>query len=182
MKILIIQTSPPHTASTLLVNAVYGLISELSDKKIIYSDNIDNIINTNNENIMVIKTHDTNIDELNDKYNKKYNLVFICSERQEKNYKIDEKYKSYKNVLIFDFDELNETINNTLTVIVDNLYNKINHLFIELGLEDIKLDKTKCIERICAMNSRYEEIKYEPFSFVDDFFEIHGSPRNRLEP
>lgn len=34
MTILIIQTSPTHTASTLLVNALYGLIPELNDKKI----------------------------------------------------------------------------------------------------------------------------------------------------
>ena len=181
MKLFIIQTSPPHTASTFLVNAIYGLISELSDKKIIYLDNIDTV-ETYDQNILAIKCHNTNIEFLNEKYNKKYKLVFICSERQEKNYKIDEKYKTYKNVLIFDFDELNETPNNTLTLIVDNLYNKINHLFIELGLEDIKLDKTKCIERIRAMNSRYEEIKYDPFSFVDNFFEIHGSHRNRLQP
>jgi len=35
MKLLIIQTSPKHTASTLLVNAIYGLIPELYNKKII---------------------------------------------------------------------------------------------------------------------------------------------------
>ena len=35
MKTLIIQTSPYHTASTFLVNAIYGLIPELSNKKII---------------------------------------------------------------------------------------------------------------------------------------------------
>ena len=35
IKTLIIQTSPHHTASTLLVNAMYGLIPELSNKKII---------------------------------------------------------------------------------------------------------------------------------------------------
>ena len=34
MKLLIIQTSPFHTASTFLVNAIYGLIPELIDKKI----------------------------------------------------------------------------------------------------------------------------------------------------
>jgi hypothetical protein len=35
MKILIIQTSPFHTASTFLVNAVYGIIPELLEKRII---------------------------------------------------------------------------------------------------------------------------------------------------
>lgn len=33
MKTLIIQTSPQHTASTFLVNAIYGMIPELFDKK-----------------------------------------------------------------------------------------------------------------------------------------------------
>ncbi len=35
MKILIIQTSPFHTASTFLVNAIYGIIPELLGKRII---------------------------------------------------------------------------------------------------------------------------------------------------
>jgi hypothetical protein len=35
MKTLIIQTSPYHTASTFLVNAIYGLIPELVNTKII---------------------------------------------------------------------------------------------------------------------------------------------------
>ena len=51
---MIIQTSPAHTASTFLVNAIYGLIPELFDKKIIFDElnkdikitnyNFDNII------------------------------------------------------------------------------------------------------------------------------------------
>jgi hypothetical protein len=54
MKTMIIQTSPTHTASTFLVNAIYGLITELFDKKIIFDElnkdtkisnyNFDNII------------------------------------------------------------------------------------------------------------------------------------------
>ncbi len=172
MKTLIIQTSPYHTASTLLINAIYGLIPELFDKKIIgiWDNNFEKYF----KNIIVIKNHNTNIDELINKYNEKYKLVFICSERQEKNYLIDQKYKTYDNVVIFDFNELNETSNNTIKQIVDNIYNKVQKV-----LSDIELDTAKCIERIKLMNIRYDEIKDKPFSYIDDFFEIHGSHRNR---
>jgi hypothetical protein len=172
MKLLIIQTSPYHTASTLLINAIYGLISELVDKKIIgiWDNEFENYF----ENIIVIKNHDIDIDKLINKYDKIYKLVFICSERQEKNYLIDEKYKKYNNVVIFDFNELNETNDNTLLKIVDNIYDKVKNV-----LSDIDLDKTTSIERIKLMNIRYEEIKENPFSYIDNFFEIHGSHRNR---
>lgn len=173
MKLLIIQTSPIHTASTFLVNAIHGLIPELFDKKIIgiWCNNFQD----NFENIIVVKNHDTNIDKLIDKYNKIYKLIFICSERREMNKNIDEKYKTYNNVVIFDFNELNETSNNTLTQIVDNIYNKIKKI-----LPDIELDNTKCIKRIELMNSRYDDIKSKPFSYIDEFFQIHGSHRNRV--
>ena len=54
------------------------------------------------------------------------------------------------------------------------VYNKVKNV-----LSDVELDKTKCLERIKLMNIRYEEIKNKSFSWVDDFFEIHGSHRNR---
>ena len=172
MKLLVIQTSPNHTASTLLVNAIYGLIPELHDKKIIglWTPNFETYF----ENIIVVKSHDTNIDALIKKYNDQYKLVFICSQRPGINKWIDKKYKMYKNVVIFNFIELNETTNNTLTQIVDTIYSKVKN-----ALPPMELDKGKCTERINKMNLRYEEIKNHPFNFVDDFFEIHGSHRNR---
>mgnify|MGYP000096119788 CR=1 FL=1 len=36
MRLLIFQNSPTRTASTLLVNALYGLIPELYDKKVFF--------------------------------------------------------------------------------------------------------------------------------------------------
>ena len=172
MKLLIIQTSPEHTASTLLINAIYGLIPELVDKKIIgtWNNNFEKYF----KNIIAIKCHNTNIDELIKKYNATYKLVFICSERQDMNLLIDEKYKIYDNVVTFDFNELNETSNNALTTIVDNIYNKVQKI-----LTDVDLDKTTCINRINLMNIRYEKIKNKPFTYIDNFFEIHGSHRNR---
>lgn len=172
-KLLIIQTSPYHTASTFLVNALYGLIPELFNKKIIgiWDCNFEKHF----ENIIVIKSHNINIDELINKY-KNYETVFICSERKEKKYFINEKYKTYSNVVIFDFDELNETIHNPLTQIVDNIYNKCKKV-----LPNIELNTIKCIKRINLMNKRYEEIKDKPFIYRDDFFELHGSHRNRTK-
>lgn len=173
MRLLVIQTSPEHTASTLLVNAIYGLIPELHDKKIIgvWTPNFETYF----ENTIVIKCHNTNIDALIKKYNNQYKLVFICSQRPSINKLIDQKYRTYKNVVIFNFIELNETTNNTLTQIVDNIYSKVKNV-----LPTVELDKGKCLERIHRMNIRYEEIKNHPFGFVDDFFELHGSHRNRV--
>jgi hypothetical protein len=169
MKTLIIQTSPPHTASTFLVNAIYGLIPELSDKSIMYEE-LDE-----SENIIVMKSHN-DIDDLIKQYNNKYKLIFISSERKDMDISIDEKYKTYKNVILFDYNELNETTTNTLIKIVDNIYNKVKNV-----LFNIKLDKTKCIDRINLMNIKYEQIKHEPFTYIDELFALHGSHRNRKE-
>ena len=75
---------------------------------------------------------------------------------------------------MFDFFELNETIDNTLPQIVDNIYNKLKNVLV-----DVDLDKSKCIERLIMMNKKYEEIKHKKFSYIDNFFELHGSHRNR---
>ena len=67
MRTLIIQTSPFHTGSTFLINALYGLIPELNNKRIIAI--WDNEWEKEFEDIMVIKCHITNINELMTKYN-----------------------------------------------------------------------------------------------------------------
>ena len=175
MKTLIIQTSPYHTASTLLVNALYGLIPHLSDKKIIgdWMKNFDKILHENLDDIIVIKSHHTNIDQLIQKYKDKYKLYFICSQRIKMNYSIDRKYNFYNNVIIFNYIELNETENYNVAKIVQNIYNRIkNKLNIELNIES-------GINRVIRMNNRYNEIKNYPFKYIDPFFQIHGSHRNR---
>lgn len=171
MKKLIIQTSPYHTASTFLINALYGLIPELNDKKIIRIK--DNQWEQYFDEIIVLKCHNINIDELIEKYKNNYELYFICSERIEKGYIIDEKYKSYNNVIIFQFEELNESSTNNLYNIINNIYYKIKTIL------NIKLNIESGIDRIIKMNNRYEEIKHNSFNYIDDFFEIHGSHRNR---
>jgi hypothetical protein len=168
MKTLIIQTSPPHTASTFLVNALHGIIPSLYKKRILYE------IFDETLSIIVVKSHILDIDNLIEKYGKKYKLYFICSERKEKNLFIDEKYKNYSNVLVFEYSELNETVDNDLVTIVENIYNKVKKL-----INYLPLNKSNCLKRIIEMNKRYEEIKTKPWDYVDDFYELHGSHRNR---
>jgi hypothetical protein len=177
-KILIIQTSPEHTASTFLVNALYGIIEELKDKKIIglWNENFKNEFN----NIILVKSHNLNIDNLIKIYADYYNLYFICSERKERNLYIDSKYKLYNNVIVFDYFELNETSKNTIPNIINNIYNKVHKLLFKYIESDfIKLNKENGINRIIDMNNRYNEIKENPFEYIDEFYEIHGSHRKR---
>ena len=199
MRLLIFQNSPTRTASTLLVNALYGLIPELYDKNVFFHtmdhvhaectregtikpgsdvnyckdcipNNFDNCI----ENIIIIKTHNINIDHLYNLYSANYKVVFICSERETMKFCINPKYKSYNNVVTFDFDELNETGNNTLVEIANRIYSKVKIL-----LPEIELDKTNCLERIKLMNARYNEIRKENFSYIDPHFHLHGSHCHR---
>ena len=124
---------------------------------------------------MAIKTHNTNIDEITKLWGDKYNLFFICSERYEYNKLIDPKYKLWDNVIVFEYNELNETVDNTLDSIVDNIYNKIFD-----KIPHLTMDKMTCKYRIDGMNLCYEEIKSKSFDYVVEFYHIHGSHRNRI--
>jgi len=171
MKTLIIQTSPYRTASTFLVNALYGLIPELNNTKIVghWDDNFEQYF----RNIIVLKHHNINIDKLMLQYADKYNLFFVCSERKEQGIVIDHKFKFYKNVCVFDFNELNETSNNTVSDIIQHIFKKLSVMLpFELNIEG-------GLQRVNAMNIRYKEIHNSEFEYIDDFFEIHGSHRNR---
>ena len=171
---IIHQSSPYHTASTLLVNAIYGLIPFFKRHRIVCADEIDALKYTRN-NLLIVKTHDLNFNELNDRL-KKANIetFFICSERPNINYLIPEEYRKWESVIIFDYNELNETPENSIENIVDTIIGKIKGIF------PFELDKQGCITRISEMNARYNEIKDQPFEYIDPFYEIHGSHRNRV--
>jgi hypothetical protein len=170
---VIIQASPYHTASTLLVNAIYGLVPFFKRHRILCADELDALKYTRN-NLLVVKTHDLNFNRLVEQ-TKKLNMspIFICSERTGKNYLIPEEYRNWENVIIFDYNELNETPENPIENIVDNIIKKIDNFF------PFVLDREGCITRIREMNARYNEIKDQPFEYIDPFYEIHGSHRNR---
>jgi len=170
MKLLIVQTSPPRTASTVLVNALYGLICELSDHPCVYVRQA-NINEEHFKNVILVKTH-ISISAFRTKYTGKYNLLFICSQRKELNKFIKDRRSD---VVVFDYDELNETPTNPVSSIIDNIYNKVRDKI----PTDIQLDKRLAIERVDAMNARYNEMKDLPFTYHDPFFHIHGSHRDR---
>jgi hypothetical protein len=177
-KKLIFQTSPQHTGSTLFINMLYGILEDLHKLKIIGTWDKDYMNYFNKNEIIVLKCHNTNIDELNEKYGKNYDVYFCCTERKEHKYMIDKKYKSYKNVLVFEYKDLIETKENELENIVDYVYEKLNIL---LKDPNINYNTLTGIQRVRNMNKRYIEIKKEGrgFEYVDPFYEIHGNHRNR---
>jgi hypothetical protein len=177
--ILIIQTSPPHSASTVLINALHGLIEPMKDIKVSFLFHMDDAIDFNNIGLTIIKTHNTNIYELITKYHDKYELYFVCSERDNEFIYIDNRYKLFNNVIVFDFNELNETEANPLSNIIETIYHPLSKLLAKHDF--IKLNKETGIQRLMNMNKRYQEIKNKPFNYVDPFFEIHGSHRNRRQ-
>ena len=169
---IIIQCSPHHTGSTVLVNILYGLIAFNED--VIFSD-IDNIlkkVKSNSNSIPIIKTHDCNIDNIMNNL-KGYNVLFVCSERN--NLIIDAKYKSYNNVVVINYNDLNETDILPINIIVDKVYNSL----IDIIPRSIVLSKENAILRIQNMNTKYEEIKSYPFEYIDIHYQLHGSHRNR---
>ena len=176
-QILIIQTSPPRTASTLLVNALYGIINELKDKNILGTWSKD--WKSTHTSIIVLKCHNINIDSLIKEYGNKYHLYFVCSERPILKKVINQKYKKYPNVISFYYRDLLETPSNTLTKITDNIYNRVSNLLSKH--KNITLNKQNGLNRIIEMNKKYIEIKDKPFDYVDPFFEIHGSHRDRKD-
>ena len=54
-------------------------------------------------------------------------------------------------------------------------YMKINNIL------KIKLNIVSGITRITQMNEKYKTIKHMSFDYVDNFYEIHGSHRNRVK-
>jgi hypothetical protein len=169
---LIIQASPQRTGSTLLVNALHGLIPHLCNTRIKLDWTREPLFYSN-DRPFVIKSHEVDLDKLTQKYNN-FELIFVCSERKTMGIEFEDKYKYYKNAVIFDFDELNERADYTLPDIVQCIYDKMIPM-----LPDIVLNKETCLNRLQRMNQRYGEICDMPFSYVDRFYHLHGSHRKR---
>jgi hypothetical protein len=131
------------------------------------------------KNINVIKMHCSSImtiDKIIKEYNDIYDIYFFCSERKKEKLFIDTIYKNkdiYKNVFIFSYEELNEKENEINSVIL-LIYNVINE-----NIKKIDLNLDNAFNRIKNMDLRYEQIKHLPFSYVDEFYHIHGSHKNR---
>ena len=167
--IIIIQTGLKRSGTTFLVNLLYGFI--IPNEEIRGYFDIENPLQPFSK-YSIYKSHLLNIEDIINKYSNKYQLYFIIAERDEK---IDEKYKELHNVLVFDYyKELLESDDNSIQNIVDNAHKKLS-LFLP---DDIHLSRESAINRINNMNNVYEEIKDYDFSYIDDFFALHGSHRN----
>jgi hypothetical protein len=170
--IKIVQSSSPHTGSTLLLNLIHGVLRP--EEEIHYPT--EKYVN----NYLITKTHNTNIDHWINKY-PEYELYFIVSHRKNHK-KIDNKYHKYKNVLIIDYDNINETPDNTLIDISKFISTKLKEFLPECVYPTISDEEihNDIINRITSMNKLYNEIlKNKNFSYWDKFYGIHGSHRNR---
>lgn len=169
-EIRIIQSSFPHTGCTLLLNILHGIICPLLPINWPTEEKIYNNI--------ISKTHNTNFDQLIQKYSNSYDLYFIVSERDKK---YNEKYYNYKNILIINYSKLLVSDNNSLENIINYVYSELK-LFLPYDIMpkiNEKIIKKNAIERIKNMNKLYEKIKDKPFSYWDKFYGLHGHHRER---
>ena len=160
-KIRIIQASPKHTGSTLLTNILYGLFTP--NKNVVF------IKKSNISTHLVFKTHNLNFDYFPKRF-PEYKFFYVCSERDSN--KINSRFYGRKNVLVINYDEL---VNRPVEEIVKTVYDKLINMFpfeAEMNIET-------SVNRVNKMNNRYEEIKHRPFTFIDYFYHLHGSHKNR---
>jgi UDP-glucuronate 4-epimerase len=167
-KIRIIQTGDKRTGSTLLVNMVYGFLNR--KERVSIGSARDNLI---------VKMHTLDLNKWEQKYNN-YNLFWVISEREKKK-RLDSKYRNLNNVLIIDYDELNETDSNSLENICNNIVNKFIDFFPDILLPGVGKEVLydNVLDRIRNMNKRYDEIRKLNFSYIDDFYQIHGSHKTK---
>ena len=118
---------------------------------------------------MIVKTHDVNLDTISARFGPKFNLYFVCSERGQARF--EEKYRHRPNVAIFDYDQLTVDPLTVVNTVADQLD--------KILPPSIEFSRLNALRRIQDMNERYEEIKNLPFSYVDPFFNLHGSHRSR---
>ena len=171
--IKVVQSSPPRTGSTLLLNLIHGFLSPCeqihwnTEKKI--------------DEFMITKTHETNLEKFTKKY--EYEFYFIMTERYDDNVHalIDKKYKTLENVLIINYDEINVTENLSLDDVINNIYLKFVKFFPLkiIPQKDSLYIKKDMKKRILGMNDCVEKLKSRDFSYWDKFYGIHGSHRNR---
>ena len=169
MNTRIVQNGFPGTGTTPLANLIYGLVAP--DSPIKFGDH-------HIKHHIITKTHNTDVDELMAMF-PEYNLYFIMIDRGYERVKarIDDKYRSYKNVLIINYSEILETKEWDVKNIADNLFPKLLKFLPTEIVPNPSEGADRMATRLRNMNSRYEEIKDEPFSHYDPFYHIHGKHR-----
>ena len=173
-KFKIIQSSPDHTGSTVLINLVHGYL--LPDENVHW--NTETLI----DKFLITKTHNTNIKFWEKKY-PQYKLFFIMSERNDSKVcrKINSKYRKKSNVLIINYDKLLINDNYSQKNMIDYIFNKINN-FIPKNLKPNKDDdliKDDMEKRFNIVNETVAKLKDKPFNTFDKFTHVHGSHRDR---
>ncbi len=148
-----------RTASTLLVNILYGFYDHFAPVK--YSDE------PGYYDSKIIKTHSLNYKSWYNLYHETHDVYFVCSERKDKNLFINDSIKQKPNVFVFEYEDL----------IKESAIEDICSVLMKHIPEYPELAFAK--ERVEAMNKVCEEIKDKPFKYYDKFFQIHGSHRNR---
>ena len=171
----IIQLSNPGSGSTVLSNLLMAFFQPYESLVFMGFHHYNQDIVNNN---IIIKTHDVMIDEWIKIFSDKYDLYFIISDRDD--YDWNEHKKNKKNLFI-NYQEILESKVNPLPKISLNIFNKVNNFlpkeFMIYNRRNISIQNG--INRINNMNKRYLEIKNKPFEFVDKYYQLHGSHRNR---
>ena len=173
--LVIIQTSPHGTASTVLVNLLYGFL--IPSERILLYEKIDELKLLPGRKYHIVKAHFEHIRQIMVRYAAQYDLYFICRQRAEGGHNMPAIYHKWSNVLFFNYTELNETSVNSVENIVEQVYTKLHEFLPEPARTD--LNKAGGVQRLQNMNSFYKKIKLRPFDYFDTFYSLHGSHRNR---
>lgn len=165
---VIIQSGACRTGSTILVNLLYGFI--IPNEHIRMFEYVDHLPIFSQYSI--VKTHLLCIDEIIELYGDKYDLYFVFSEREGASVPSPNKLC---NKLYISYNEILESDTNSISNIVNTLYNKLRDFL----PSDIPLSKETALKRIIEMNAEYERIKdYDFHGHINTFYQLHGSHRN----
>ena len=179
----IIQSSPPRTGSTLLINIIYGMYCPDLHVTYVSSYNKLALLNTpEKEKKFIFKTHCTDLQRIMSTDNAR-KFLFICSSRPSLGIRktIDQQYLSYNNVLNIRYKDIAEKTQPDIDKVIHHVYYKIkNFIGDKITLPGTDSENIhKIHERIDGMNKRYEELKNKPFNVRCPFYHIHGSHKNR---
>lgn len=165
--ILIIQTSHVRTGSTVLTNVLYGLLAHRMPVQGFW-EWTDVPKFSSGDNVTIWKSHLLDIDALAARFSRSHQVYFVCSEREQ----LKMPPYSYPNVIILQYALLAQP---SPEAVVDCVLAKLRNQL----PATIILSRENAVERLKNMNERYESIQDKSFDYIDPFYELHGSHRNR---
>lgn len=168
--VVILQTSPIRTGSTLLTNLVYGFLCYHRSVSGFWS--LDQSFQID-PTVTIFKTHILDLDKLAQVFSA-YDVYFVCSFRDQKRIPIE--YYPDLNIIVFDYYcDLLETPSNPLPAIVANVFTKLQPFL----PSHLVMSKKNALKRIHEMNHQNEIMKNMPFGYINRHYELHGSHRDR---